>query len=52
VPAGAAAEGAAEVVAALVRAGARVAAVVPAGDALEEAWLRLQQRARAEGLVG
>ncbi len=41
-----------EVVAALVAAGARVAAVVPEGDPLEAAYLLLLAEARAQGLLG
>ena len=43
---------AATVVGTLVGTGARVAAVIPAGNPLEEAWMQLQRQAREEGLIG
>ena len=43
---------AADLIAALSSAGARVCEVAPAGDPLEAAWLSLQEQARAEGLIG
>ena len=41
-----------EIVAALVLAGARIVAVVPHENPLEEAWLQLLNEARAQGLAG
>ena len=43
---------AAKLVAALAAAGAPLCEVAPAGDPLEVAWLLLQEKARAEGLLG
>ena len=40
-----------DIVAALVGSGARVAAVVPHRDPLEEAWLQLLAEAREQGLL-
>jgi hypothetical protein len=40
-----------DIVAALVGSGARVAAVVPHRDPLEEAWLQLLADARDQGLT-
>jgi ABC-2 type transport system ATP-binding protein len=42
---------AAALVEALSRSGARLCELSPAGDALEAAWLQLQEQARAEGLI-
>ncbi len=43
---------AAAVVGTMVGAGGKVAAVIPAGNPLEEAWMQLQRQAREEGLIG
>ncbi len=40
-----------EIVAALVRAGARINAVMPHKDPLEDAWLQLLAEAREQGLT-